>query len=637
MLLKRYRSTEDHFRQLFSQYKKSPHTTWRDFYFEIASFEGWITELNIKDFEQLKSLIISDQIKKKTPLDHKEHFIDSWAEWNQPSELAEKLDSYENNRQGSKKHSTPNNKQNFRSDFATTQRRSKFTATSREDKQEKTARNVFSKKTNSTPERRTIQCYGCTDFLQSAGIVLAVPNGKWHFCEISQIQYSFYKVPSNNENSLVADSKENIAETSRSIQVPKTSSTINLRSDEGKHLTKEQRNQLNSLLQEFKRYFEPGGKPTPFSEHCINTGNSPPVVEPPYRMNPLKKELLKKELDTLLADGIIEECESPYASPVVLMPKRNASDHQPLKWLMRIKSPSGRLARWALQIQSFNPKIEYMPGKSNVLAGMLSRPTNLNEDVPCDVFAISADFPVRRPRDIREEQLKDEELKKIIDCILYRYSPEVETEEAQLVVPVQERERMLQEYHDVPTAGHYGAEGTYNKVACRYYFPGMLKYIAEDVKNCPDCNRHKPSNQKPKGLLRTPVYAQRFETIAIDLFEPLPETSSGKKWIFFVEDTSAKWVELFALKETTSVNYAKTLVEEVFLRYGVPHRFIGDNDSQFVSAVMQQTCNFLGIKQDLIPVYHPQSNPSERKNRDLKPRLAILVRDEHDTWMKNYQ
>ncbi|GBL75987.1 hypothetical protein AVEN_234304-1 [Araneus ventricosus] len=47
---------------------------------------------------------------------------------------------------------------------------------------------------------------------------------------------------------------------------------------------------------------------------------------------------------------------------------------------------------------------------------------------------------------------------------------------------------------------------------------------------------------------------------------------------------------------------------------------------------MQQTCNFLGIKQDLIYVYHRQANPSERKNRDLKPRLAILVRDEHDTW-----
>ncbi|GBM53787.1 Transposon Tf2-8 polyprotein [Araneus ventricosus] len=219
---------------------------------------------------------------------------------------------------------------------------------------------------------------------------------------------------------------------------------------------------------------------------------------------------------------------------------------------MSIKSPLGRLARWALLIQSFNPKSEYTPGKANVLADILSRPTNLNEDVPCDIFAASSDFPVIKSKDIRQEQLKDEELKKIIDCfensskdenfanwtsrgylmnqgILYRYSPEVETEEAQLVVPFQEREKVLQQYDDVPTAGHYGTEGTYNKVASRYYFPGMRKYIAEYVKNCPDCIRYKPSNQKPTGLLRTPVYAQRFETLAIDLFGPLPETSSGKK------------------------------------------------------------------------------------------------------------
>ncbi|GFW72894.1 gag-Pol polyprotein [Trichonephila clavipes] len=36
--------------------------------------------------------------------------------------------------------------------------------------------------------------------------------------------------------------------------------------------------------------------------------------------------------------------------------------------------------------------------------------------------------------------------------------------------------------------------------------------------------------------------------------------------------------------------------------------------------------------QNLIPVYSPQSNPVERKNRDLKPRLAILVGDDHSSW-----
>ena len=58
-------------------------------------------------------------------------------------------------------------------------------------------------------------------------------------------------------------------------------------------------------------------------EHYINTGNSRPVAVSPYRMNPLKKELLKKELDSLLEQGIIEECKSPYTSPVILAPKLN--------------------------------------------------------------------------------------------------------------------------------------------------------------------------------------------------------------------------------------------------------------------------------------------------------------------------
>ncbi|GFT99987.1 hypothetical protein TNCV_1079981 [Trichonephila clavipes] len=67
------------------------------------------------------------------------------------------------------------------------------------------------------------------------------------------------------------------------------------------------------------------GEPTPFIEHRINTRNHLPVAVPPYRMNPSKKEILKQEIDRLLSEGIIEECESPYASPVVLIPKPNGT------------------------------------------------------------------------------------------------------------------------------------------------------------------------------------------------------------------------------------------------------------------------------------------------------------------------
>ncbi|XP_036329858.1 uncharacterized protein LOC118742000 [Rhagoletis pomonella] len=75
----------------------------------------------------------------------------------------------------------------------------------------------------------------------------------------------------------------------------------------------------------------------------------------------------------------------------------------------------------------------------------------------------------------------------------------------------------------------------------------------------------------------------------------------------------------------TAENCAKTLIDEVFLRYGVPRRIISDNGVQFVSAVMQKVAFCLEISQVFTPVYHPQANPVERKNRDMKAQLAILV------------
>ncbi|GFX93553.1 integrase catalytic domain-containing protein [Trichonephila clavipes] len=47
---------------------------------------------------------------------------------------------------------------------------------------------------------------------------------------------------------------------------------------------------------------------------------------------------------------------------------------------------------------------------------------------------------------------------------------------------------------------------------------------------------------------------------------------------------------------------------------------------------MQQLCFILNIDQDIIPVYYPQTNPFERNNRDLKPRITILVQNQHDEW-----
>lgn len=333
------------------------------------------------------------------------------------------------------------------------------------------------------------------------------------------------------------------------------------------------------------------------------------------------------------------------------------TDHQPLRWLMGLKSPSGRLARWALSLQSYDLRIEYASGRSNVVADMLSRiPSAIENRNEEDTFcSVSVDLPVVKAADIRAAQLEDPDVAKIIRCfedtthnpvdysrwtergylmfngVLYRYATD-DNEEAQQVVPKSRIMDILHEYHDIPTAGHYGIEKTLLQITRRYYWPGMRKSVSEYVRKCIECQRYKPDNLKPAGLLQTPVQAQRFEVLSIDLFGPLPQTTDGYRWIFVIEDTATRWIELFPLKIANAESCARILIDEVILRFGTPRRVISDNAPQFVSSVMQKVAHCLRFQQNLIPSYHPSSNPVERKNRDLKTQLAILTKDSRKDW-----
>ena len=56
--------------------------------------------------------------------------------------------------------------------------------------------------------------------------------------------------------------------------------------------------------------------------HKILTGDAPPVAQPPYRMNPVKREFLKKEIVKMEEQRIIRKSSSPWASPVVIVEKK---------------------------------------------------------------------------------------------------------------------------------------------------------------------------------------------------------------------------------------------------------------------------------------------------------------------------
>ncbi|GFU94453.1 uncharacterized protein TNCV_2644411 [Trichonephila clavipes] len=96
LLLKRFKLTTEKFRQLFVSHRKAPERTWIDFYHELNTyFNGWIDGLKINTFNKLSDLIITDQLKRKTPFEFKDYYLDEWANMNSPVQLAENLEEFE--------------------------------------------------------------------------------------------------------------------------------------------------------------------------------------------------------------------------------------------------------------------------------------------------------------------------------------------------------------------------------------------------------------------------------------------------------------------------------------------------------------------------------------------------------------
>ncbi|GFU22781.1 CCHC-type domain-containing protein [Trichonephila clavipes] len=84
------------FRQKFVKHQRNPAQSCRDFVFEITSYyEEWLGGLGVDDFEGLKNLMITDQLKRRVLGDVREQFVDDWVKSIVPGDLADKLDESE--------------------------------------------------------------------------------------------------------------------------------------------------------------------------------------------------------------------------------------------------------------------------------------------------------------------------------------------------------------------------------------------------------------------------------------------------------------------------------------------------------------------------------------------------------------
>ena len=103
-----------------------------------------------------------------------------------------------------------------------------------------------------------------------------------------------------------------------------------------KEIDGEYKKQFEELCGKYKDIFSADstdiGK-TPLLQMEIDTGNNPPICQKPYTLALKHAEWVKRELNILEKAGVIIRSVSPWASPIVIVPKRTAPGEPPKRRL----------------------------------------------------------------------------------------------------------------------------------------------------------------------------------------------------------------------------------------------------------------------------------------------------------------
>jgi len=139
------------------------------------------------------------------------------------------------------------------------------------------------------------------------------------------------------------------------------------------------------------------------------------------------------------------------------------TDHSSLRWLHNLKNPTGRLARWALELLEYDYVIEHRRGAIHHVPDALSRIYEADEDL-CAVIATEDEWYNERRGRVAEKPHRYPGWK-VADEQLYFRRPRAvvsqvveDRDQWKMVIPQESRGEVIRENHDPPYAGHLGVE-----------------------------------------------------------------------------------------------------------------------------------------------------------------------------------
>lgn len=367
------------------------------------------------------------------------------------------------------------------------------------------------------------------------------------------------------------------------------------------------------------------------------------------------------------------------------------TDHQNLKWFMETKTLNHRQVRSYLVLSGFDFTITHRPGATNPADGPSRRPDYMVEaqkpaqkyneafvepmreilkhgnKTPSLVAAVStrsrarpreqdelsealSEFKIADKRQTAEPSNMEERGETDFDSSDSSDGSDTNEDPARLKGPrtgrlgvgqpmtAEEKSQAIQECHDSPLAGHFGARRTLEKLARRYTWKGMRKDVEQYCKDCLICRKSTPARHRPYGPLQPlPIPERPWEDVTMDFITELPPSKvSGVVYdaILVIVDRLTKMAHYVpARADWDGTDLAQCWLREVIRLHGVPKRIISDRGPLMNAKHWDTFLHYLNSRRVLTLAFYPQTDgQTERQNQTLEQYLRCYCSLEQDDW-----
>ncbi|GJP81062.1 hypothetical protein CLOP_g11242 [Closterium sp. NIES-67] len=435
----------------------------------------------------------------------------------------------------------------------------------------------------------------------------------------------------------------------------------------------------------------------PYRTHqheIVEEPGSKPTFQAPYRLSPTELADMKKQIEYLLAKGLIRPSTSPYGAPVLLTPKPDGSlrmciDYRALnKQTIKNKMADNSVHKTAFQTRYGSYEYLVMPfGLTNAPATFQAEMNHILRPLLDECVVVYLDDILIYSRDMKQHV---EHLRRVqflghirqgsgsvlmqdqgngLQPIAYLSK---KLHGAKLNYPIHEKEalaiiiafktwrcylegRKTTVYTDHCSLKYLKTQPSLSRRQVRWidflethfhydivYKPGhknkagaLSRPAHKFVTSCTTCQRMKSSKQKKAGLLRPlPVPEQAWQVVSLEFITGLPTTTSGHDTILVVIDKFSKMGHFIPTHTTTRTEEtAQLFVRYIISQHGIPTTIISDRDPKFTSKFWKELMSLLGTKLAMSSAYHPQTDgQTERLNQIVEQLLRAACKDDISKW-----